>query len=234
MAKPRPGSKAAARYRKPKPPVESILAKAVEPRVKPPTPRELEKAAEAAAKATASAPGTAKPLDESHKVPLDKDGAPDWMKEAAARIEQARVDVILAQDKAKATEGKRKPGRPPAYLIDYCELAVEMGRAGMEIVEIAGEFDVSTKTLYQWEQDHDEFGEALARAREAAEIFHTRRLREELDRPVSSTNTANRLSMMARRFKGWREKNEILHDTGDGLAQLMGLIDGKSRGLGKA
>jgi hypothetical protein len=162
-----------------------------------------------------------------------KKSSPDWMARAAERI----ADAEKAETELKATIERKeavltKGGRPSKYEPWMCDAVVDFGRIGMEVVEFAVKLNVATSTLYKWAQETPAFSDALARAREASEAFHAARIREQAGMPSGATNMASYLSYMGRRFKSWREKQEHEHEVGDGLAELLGMIDGGSRSLG--
>lgn len=162
-----------------------------------------------------------------------KTTSPDWMKRAAERIDAAeKAETELKATVERKAEVLTKGGRPSKYESWMDEAVVDFGRIGMEVVEFAVKLNVTRSTLYEWAKHHPSFSDALARAREASEAFHASRIRDQMGMPSGATNASAYLSYMGRRFKEWREKQELEHDVGDGLAELMGLIDGKSRSLG--
>ena len=70
---------------------------------------------------------------------------------------------------------------------------VQPGDAGMEVVEFARVLNVGVATLYRWSEKHEEFREALARAREASEAFDARNIRAQLLMPARETNVSANL-----------------------------------------
>ena len=61
-----------------------------------------------------------------------------------------------------------KTGRPSLYQDAYCDKVIELAKQGQFIYQIAHSLGVTTKTLYNWERDHEVFLHALTRAREIA------------------------------------------------------------------
>ncbi len=102
----------------------------------------------------------------------------------------------------------RRCGRPSKYRPWMCETIVELGEQGLEVVEFAVALNVGRATLYRWADANEEFRDALTRAREAAECFHIRAIRRQLQMPASETNASAYLSYMARRFLSWRDSPE--------------------------
>jgi hypothetical protein len=55
-------------------------------------------------------------------------------------------------------------GRPTAYLPEYCERVIALGKEGKSKAQMAAEFDVARSTIDQWAEDYPEFSEAINRA----------------------------------------------------------------------
>ena len=60
----------------------------------------------------------------------------------------------------------RPRGRPSLYNPAYCERVLELAAEGCGKAEIAAALAVSVKTLAAWMKSHDEFREAMTRAKE--------------------------------------------------------------------
>jgi hypothetical protein len=107
---------------------------------------------------------------------------------------------------SEATE-KAGAGRPSLYNPAYCEKVVEWGREGMSLVEIACEIGVVRQTLYDWEQAHPEFLDALTRARAECQAWWERQGRVNL--ATQGFNASLWAKNMGCRFKGdWTEKTQ--------------------------
>ena len=63
---------------------------------------------------------------------------------------------------------RRVVGRPTEYDSDLCPLVVALGATGASLTEIAFALGVHRATLYRWMRAHDEFCDAVTRAREAS------------------------------------------------------------------
>jgi hypothetical protein len=59
-------------------------------------------------------------------------------------------------------------GRPSKYKPEYCEQALELGKAGKSKAQIAARLGVSRPTLDAWTEEHPEFLYAVNRARDLA------------------------------------------------------------------
>lgn len=57
-------------------------------------------------------------------------------------------------------------GRPTLYKPEFCDRLLEMGRMGYSKAEMAADFDVARFTLDRWAEEHEEFCDALTRARD--------------------------------------------------------------------
>lgn len=69
-------------------------------------------------------------------------------------------------------------GRPTKYDPAYCEAVIEMAKEGKGKCEYAAEFDVSRQTIDNWADAHEEFLEALTRARAHEQAWWERTGRE--------------------------------------------------------
>jgi len=80
-----------------------------------------------------------------------------------------------------------KLGRPTKYKASHCEDVVELGRQGLSLSQIAAKFDVARSTIDHWASNHDEFSEALTRAKTFAQAWWETKAQEALfDRKFNS------------------------------------------------
>jgi hypothetical protein len=56
-------------------------------------------------------------------------------------------------------------GRPSVYDPAFCEQAIELGKLGKSLVQIACAFDVTRETIYAWMREKPEFSDAMTRAK---------------------------------------------------------------------
>jgi hypothetical protein len=61
---------------------------------------------------------------------------------------------------------KKKDGRPTQYRVAYERMAFWMARCGLTNKQIADEFEVAERTLYNWTEKHPKFLQALKQGRE--------------------------------------------------------------------
>lgn len=62
-------------------------------------------------------------------------------------------------------------GRPTDYSPGLCGRVVELGRLGKSHAQIAADLDVSRQTLYNWQEAHPEFLDAITYARDLAQAW---------------------------------------------------------------
>ena len=84
---------------------------------------------------------------------------------------RARIKNKNRSQKGRYPSTGRKPGVTEGglYRPEYCQVVVDHGKQGWSEAEIAINcFNVTRRTMRAWGQRYPEFGEALARAREAS------------------------------------------------------------------
>jgi len=59
-------------------------------------------------------------------------------------------------------------GRPTDYDKKYCEIAIEYMKDGKHAIQLAAHLGISKATLYNWANEHEEFLDALNKARTAS------------------------------------------------------------------
>lgn len=102
----------------------------------------------------------------------------------------------------------RVVGRPSKYDPKYCDDVLRLGAEGCSVLEMAAEIGVSRNTLEtNWPQEHPEFLEAFARARELSQSWWERQGRIALFAEKFQPALYSR-SMSARFPNDWRETQE--------------------------
>lgn len=61
--------------------------------------------------------------------------------------------------------------RPTEYNPEYCQRVIELGRAGKSVTQMASALDVHKDTVYEWAKKHEEFSDALSRARQESQTW---------------------------------------------------------------
>lgn len=56
-------------------------------------------------------------------------------------------------------------GRPTLYKPEYCDVIIELGKLGKSMTAMALACNVSKQTILDWARAHEEFSDALTRAR---------------------------------------------------------------------
>jgi transposase len=129
-------------------------------------------------------------------------------------------------------------GRPTDYDPAFCEDVIRLGRQGKSIEQIAYRLFVAVSTMYKWRDEHPEFSEALAAAKEYEQAYW-----EDLaDSHIVETKDGPRLnatiwsrSMAARFPKKYREqvKQEITGANDAPLLQGINVTFVKPNGNGQ-
>jgi hypothetical protein len=125
---------------------------------------------------------------------------------------------------------KRYAGRPTKYDPAYCHMVILWGRLGKSRTWMAGEMMVVRQTLDNWANEHPDFAEALAIAKQL-EQQHWEDLGSDNIRAVGFQGSVWRQNMSSRFAKEWRETKDINHGVTDALAELLGEIDGHGAAL---
>lgn len=108
----------------------------------------------------------------------------------------------------KPTKTKSKGGRPTAYKEEFCDLIIEVGKAGGSVVKMANACGVSKETIYDWARSKPLFSDAFTRARNLSqewwEDLGQRSMIMEQGSGTFSQSAWSR-SMAARFPEDWRE-----------------------------
>lgn len=110
--------------------------------------------------------------------------------------------------------------RPSKYTPDMCDAVLAAGEEGLAVAEMAKELGVSKQTLHNWASEHEEFLDAFTRAKDLAEAFWAKRLRDGLSKPPSEFQGPANLKYMSQRFQEWSEKSAHEH-TGKGGGPIV-------------
>lgn len=108
---------------------------------------------------------------------------------------------------------KRGPGPPTLYRDEYVGLAKKLCLLGARDVDVAAFFDVSKQTIYNWQEAHPEFREAMRLGKIEADM----KVAESLYRRACGTDetppdtTACIFWLKNRRPDMWRDKQDVEH-----------------------
>lgn len=75
----------------------------------------------------------------------------------------------ISTTESEQPEEKKPVGRPTEYDPIYCNKVVELGKLGKSFEQMAGELDVSYRTLCRWRDSHEDFCHALEDAQVLAQ-----------------------------------------------------------------
>lgn len=98
--------------------------------------------------------------------------------------------------------------RPTSYLPEYCEQVIEWGAQGKSITWMAAELDVSRECIYEWARMHEEFSDALMRARVKAQRWWEDAGQSGLVMPGFNGSVYAK-SMAARFPEEWRDNSKV-------------------------
>ena len=111
-------------------------------------------------------------------------------------------------------------GRPSLYKPEYCDVAIEIARAGGSWAEIAGECDVDRATLYDWAERHPDFSTALKKAKVLEQIWWERAAKSGLY--ADKFNAAVWTKSMQARFRDdYTERREVTGADGGPIQQIL-------------
>lgn len=113
-------------------------------------------------------------------------------------------------------------GRPTKYRPEFCEKAIECGKKGMGIAEIAAALDVTRFALLDWMKEFPSFSNAMGRAREFSLSWWEEKGRVNLkDGKESRFNDRLWMLNMTNRFPDtWRDRRSIEITSADGPIEL--------------
>ena len=109
----------------------------------------------------------------------------------------------------------KKRGRPSTYDSCYIERVLELGAAGKSQVQISAELGVPLSTLRSWGDQHEEFSQALTRAKELEQAWWEDQAQQNLT--TREFNAALWHKSVASRFReAYGEKQQLQHMGHDG------------------
>ncbi len=91
-------------------------------------------------------------------------------------------------------------GRPTKYRPEFCARAIELGKKGKSLAQIAKDFNVIRDTLRDWAAVNPDFSCALMRAREYSLAWWEAKGQAGINKGTSSFNAALYGKVMAARF----------------------------------
>ena len=117
-------------------------------------------------------------------------------------------------------------GRPTLYDPSLCERVIALGKLGKSIEQIACELGFSTRVLFKWRDEHEEFMHAMSDAKEYEQVWWESiaqtHMIEEKDAAKLNASIWSR-SMAARFPKKYRESTKTEITGADGAPLLQGI-----------
>ena len=130
-------------------------------------------------------------------------------------------------------QGEYYLGRPTSYdPIKHCNDAIELGKKGKSLTQIAVQFGVSAGTIYFWRKRYPEFNDAMHAARDCAKAWYEDQ--GQLGIWDSKFNGSTWDKQIAARFpEDYRPSKDINigEQQESALSKFLKSIDGKSVGL---
>ena len=124
-------------------------------------------------------------------------------------------------------------GRPSLYKPEYCDEVITVCSTGLSLTAFAGVIGAARSTIQNWMGEHPEFLVACKKAMANRALYlESGMLNPEATGPAV---TARRFALVNATVAGepsdWAEKAENTVNLGDGVAELIAAISGKSRSL---
>ena len=106
-------------------------------------------------------------------------------------------------------------GRPSSYKKEFCDLVIGLGQEGKSLAQIAATIGCARQTLYNWADTHEEFLDALTRARDLSLSWWEDQGQKGIWSREFNAN-AFKLQVMNRFPDDYRDKQSIEHTGADG------------------
>ena len=117
-------------------------------------------------------------------------------------------------------------GRPSKYDPAFCERVIELGKLGKSVEQIACELGLSTRVMFKWRDEYEEFMHALTDSKEYSQAWWENMCQthmiEDKDSPKLNASLWSR-SMAARFPKTYRESVKQEVTGADGAPLLAGI-----------
>lgn len=125
-----------------------------------------------------------------------------------------------------------KLGRPTDFKPAMGEKILSLMAAGLSLAASAAELGIHRQRVYEWMDRHPGFADTVKLAQAKRQLFLERRL---LSAELGPVVTSTIFALKNAGPEDWRDKHEhdLNHGVQDSLAELMDLVDGRSKGLPK-
>lgn len=119
---------------------------------------------------------------------------------------------------------KKKVGRPTKYEPKMCETVIECGKQGMSKCEMALELDIAYDTFDRWQNENEQFSEAVKEAMRYSQAWWERNGRMATFGGIDGFNATSYIFNMKNRFRAdWNDtvKNELTGPDGGPIVQKI-------------
>lgn len=118
----------------------------------------------------------------------------------------------------------KKRGRPTKYDPKMCDKVIECGKEGMSKCEMALELDIAYDTFDRWQNERQDFSEAVKAAMRHSQAWWERNGRMATFGGVDGFNATSYIFNMKNRFRAdWNDtvKNELSGPDGGAIVQKI-------------
>lgn len=140
----------------------------------------------------------------------------------AKRKARPPLSAAAVAARAKEAAGRTKVGHPLSYSPDLCERVIALGKQGKHISTMAAAFGISRKTIYEWERQYPDFGDALARARAASQSWWENKVQQKLGAKHFQANAARLI--MAGQFREDYAERPVGGELAGAFVDFLGAI----------
>jgi len=119
-------------------------------------------------------------------------------------------------------------GRPTDYTPDLGEKIVALMETGLSLTAAAAENDVHRQRVYEWAERYPEFADAVKIGMAKRQAWLEKRL---LSADTSPVVTSSIFALKNAGPADWRDKQEIEHGVSTEVSELLGQLNGRTRGL---
>ena len=99
-------------------------------------------------------------------------------------------------------------GRPTDFKPEYGEVILQAMAEGLSLTAAAAEIGIHRQRVYEWEEKHPEFADAIRLARAKRQLFLERRLLGAKESPIV---TSSIFALKNAAPDDWKDKHEVEH-----------------------
>lgn len=117
-------------------------------------------------------------------------------------------------------------GRPTKYKPEMCQTVIECGEEGMGRAEMARELGIHRSTFIDWQDQHEEFSDAVKEAVYRSQAWWEGQGRAATFGAIQGFNATSYIFNMKNRFKeDWKDRVEQAHTSPDGSMTPKNALD---------